>query len=258
MPSQGQSVVDVVCPNHCHVCLLTSKPAMTYLVKCIFLFREVLYGKSMRHLETCQNSRTNSDYILTSESSMKPFCRPSAKDVPRGLAERLGTLSLDSRFAQKWPQKWAIFFHQGLLPNGSPNFTTPQIPSSRNRLKMARNGWCLNSSKLANKHFEEGGDAGPIRCYKPCDSSRHFMTLYDTLRHSLTCDPSVIKPSWSVITLVFFQITALSCSKCHYMTLRDQKSLRGELPLGPHDSWDIFAHVLAWKAQELDDFDNVT
>ena len=56
--------------------------------------------------KTYQNPRTNTDHILTSESSMMPFCRPSAKDAQRRLEERLGNNAIAQRF---WGAGWGVW-----------------------------------------------------------------------------------------------------------------------------------------------------
>ena len=54
---------------------------------------------------------------------MKPFCPPSAKDAPRRLEERFRNNVVAQPFCTKMAKKWTIFFHRGLLPNGSPNIS---------------------------------------------------------------------------------------------------------------------------------------
>ena len=193
MPSQGQSVVAIVCPNCCHVWLLTSgvekltrsslkglsnrallrikngcfasrflllgigfleasiktnlsfkspspKPLlnrtgsvfalpmtrepghMTYLVNCSFFLKEVPYGKSMHH----QRHVKIRGQTVTTFSHQNPQWNHFAHLLLRMRhdAWKRGseTMSLHSRFAQKWPKNGFFFvFHRGLLPNGSPN-----------------------------------------------------------------------------------------------------------------------------------------
>ena len=50
-----------------------------------------------------------------------PFCRPPVKGAQRRLEERLGSNVIAQPFCKNMAQKWTIFFHRGLLPNGSPN-----------------------------------------------------------------------------------------------------------------------------------------
>ena len=53
-------------------------------------------------IKDISNPRTNSDHILTSESSMMPFSRPLAKDAQRRLEERLGNNVVAQPFCKKY------------------------------------------------------------------------------------------------------------------------------------------------------------
>ena len=100
--------------------LLTRKTGLTYLVNCSFSLRRCIWQVATPS-KTCQNPRTNGDHILTSESSMMPFCRPSAKDAQQRLEERLGNNVIAQLFCKKMAKKNEHFFcHQGFLPHGSP------------------------------------------------------------------------------------------------------------------------------------------
>ena len=103
--------------------------AMTYLVNCSFFFKEVPYGKSMRH----QRHVKIRGQTVTTFSHQNPQWNHFA-DLPLRMRHDawkrgLETMSLHNRFAQKWPKKGQFFFHRGLLPNGSPKHLPKNVRS---------------------------------------------------------------------------------------------------------------------------------
>ena len=80
---------------------------------------------------------------------MKPFCPPSAKDAPRRLEERFKNNVVAQPFCTKMAKQWTIFFHRGLLPNGSPNrkFACESWPP---RLEQKIANSALRRNSLAN------------------------------------------------------------------------------------------------------------
>ena len=110
MPSQGQSVVDVVCPNSCHAWLLTSKPGHDLCCELQFLLEGNALWQVDAPSKTCQNPRTNIDHILTSESPMMPFADLRLRMRNGAWKRGLETMSLHSRLPQKRPQNGRYFF----------------------------------------------------------------------------------------------------------------------------------------------------